>query len=71
MVLWFGTDICSVSGAWPLHVDAYKKTKASLGAQVAMALQVSIGVPAMASEDGVDVLMDGYAFRLKIYTHNR
>ncbi|CAD7698748.1 unnamed protein product [Ostreobium quekettii] len=59
------------TGAWPLNPDAYMKTKASFGTQVAMALEASSGLRATATENGVDVLMDGFVFRLRIYTHNR
>ncbi|GAB4820593.1 hypothetical protein N2152v2_007639 [Parachlorella kessleri] len=63
--------ICQLegSGRWPENVAAFLKMKAALGVQLAQALQASYGLEAQAAEGGyVDVLCEGFAFRLLLAT---
>ncbi len=43
--------------------------KAALGVQLAQALETSFGLDAEASEDYVDVLTDGFAIRLFLFSN--
>ena len=43
--------------------------KAALGVQLAQALETSFGLDAEASEDYVDVLTDGFAMRLFLFSN--
>lgn len=43
--------------------------KAALGVQLAQALESSFGLDAQASEDYVDVLTDGFAVRLCLFSN--
>nr|KYP66767.1 Nucleolar protein 6 [Cajanus cajan] len=54
------------SGNWPMDEIAIEKTKSSFLIQIAVSLQKTWGMTCAATEDNVDVLMSGYAFRLKI-----
>ncbi|KAK7406701.1 hypothetical protein VNO78_08331 [Psophocarpus tetragonolobus] len=54
------------SGNWPMDEIAIEKTKSSFLIQIGMSLQKMWGMTCFATEDTVDVLMSGYAFRLKI-----
>ncbi|XP_027359754.1 nucleolar protein 6 [Abrus precatorius] len=54
------------SGNWPMDEIAIEKTKSSFLIQIGESLQKMWGVSCTATEDNVDVLMSGYAFRLKI-----
>lgn len=56
------------SGRWPAEEAAFRKVKAALGCQLAEALCSSFGMAASASEDCVDVLADGFAFRLFLWS---
>jgi len=56
------------SGKWPDAPVAYAKMKAALGVQLAQTLKSSYGMDAIASEHCVDVLMDGFAYRLMLYS---
>ncbi|EFJ46213.1 hypothetical protein VOLCADRAFT_105649 [Volvox carteri f. nagariensis] len=56
------------SGRWPDDTTAFRKMKASLGLQLASALASSYGHHTIASEEAVDVLLDGFAFRLVLYS---
>eukprot|EP00887_Chlorella_sp_A99_P002636 scaffold6.g2636.t1 len=56
------------SGRWPESLEAFAKTKAALGAQLAQLLAQSYGMEASAAEGYVDVLSDGFAFRLRLAT---
>ena len=56
------------AGRWPADQAAYLKTKAALGCQLADAMAASFSLPALASEDGIDVLADGFAFRLFLWS---
>ncbi|XP_074312667.1 uncharacterized protein LOC141648101 isoform X2 [Silene latifolia] len=54
------------SGNWPMDEVATEKTKAAFLLKIAESLQSKHGVTCVATEDNVDVLLLGYAFRLKI-----
>ncbi|XP_057421446.1 uncharacterized protein LOC130715357 isoform X2 [Lotus japonicus] len=54
------------SGNWPMDEIAIEKTKSSFLIQIGESLQKLWGVTCTATENDVDVLMSGYAFRLKI-----
>ncbi|QCD91028.1 U3 small nucleolar RNA-associated protein 22 [Vigna unguiculata] len=54
------------SGNWPMDEIAIEKTKSSFLFQIGLSLQKKWGTTCTATEDNVDVLMSGYAFRLKI-----
>ncbi|MCL7023428.1 hypothetical protein MKW94_008534 [Papaver nudicaule] len=54
------------SGNWPMDDVAIEKTKQSFLLQIGESLQKSWGSPCVASEDELNVLMSGYAFRLRI-----
>jgi U3 small nucleolar RNA-associated protein 22 len=52
------------SGRWPDDVAAYAKAKAAVGVELAQALRGGFGMDVAAAEGYVDVLTDGFAFRL-------
>lgn len=54
------------SGNWPMTEVAIEKTKSAFLLQIVESLQSNWGMTFTASEDDVDVLVSGYAFRLKI-----
>ncbi|XP_004512044.1 uncharacterized protein [Cicer arietinum] len=54
------------SGNWPMDEIAIEKVKSSFLIQIGESLQKKWGMTCTATEDDVDVLMSGYAFRLKI-----
>ncbi|KAF7828859.1 nucleolar protein 6-like isoform X1 [Senna tora] len=54
------------SGNWPMDELAIEKTKLAFLLQIGQSLQKMWGMTCIATEDDVDVLMSGYAFRLKI-----
>ncbi|GIL57828.1 hypothetical protein Vafri_13058 [Volvox africanus] len=56
------------SGRWPDDPTAFCKMKAALGIQLANSLSSSYGHHVVTSEEAVDVLMDGFAFRLVLYS---
>ncbi|XP_059293198.1 uncharacterized protein LOC132046556 isoform X2 [Lycium ferocissimum] len=58
------------SGNWPMDEIAIEKTKTAFLLRIAESLQNNWGMEFTATEDDVDVLMSGYAFRLKI-SHER
>ncbi|OIT32009.1 PREDICTED: nucleolar protein 6 [Nicotiana attenuata] len=58
------------SGNWPMDEIAIEKTKTAFLLRIAESLQNNWGMMFTATEDDVDVLMSGYAFRLKI-SHDR
>lgn len=59
----------SVAGKWADDPKAFRKMKAALGVQLAQALETSFGLDAEASEDYVDVLTDGFAIRLFLFSN--
>ena len=60
--------ICG-TGKWADDPQAFKKMKAALGVQLALGLESSFGLDAEASEDYVDVLTDGFAIRLFLFSN--
>ncbi|GIL78350.1 hypothetical protein Vretimale_7699 [Volvox reticuliferus] len=56
------------SGRWPEDPLAFRKMKAALGIQLANSLSSSYGHHVVTSEEAIDVLMDGFAFRLILYS---
>ncbi|BBN14117.1 U3 small nucleolar RNA-associated protein 22 [Marchantia polymorpha subsp. ruderalis] len=54
------------SGRWPDDPVAIQKTKLAFCLNIADSMQVKWGVHCVASEEAVDILMDGFAFRLSI-----
>ncbi|DBB01879.1 TPA: hypothetical protein ACH3X1_000480 [Trebouxia sp. C0004] len=57
------------SGKWADDPEAFRKMKAALGVQLAQVLETSFGLDAEASEDYVDVLTDGFAIRLFLFSN--
>lgn len=56
------------SGKWPDGPAAYQKMKAAIGVQLAQALKSSYGVDANAAETFIDVFLNGFAYRLILYS---
>ena len=56
------------AGKWPDDLQAYKVTKAAMGVQLADTLQSSHGLHARAGMDCIDILADGFAFRLLLHS---
>ena len=56
------------SGKWPDNPVAYAKMKAAVGVALAQRLASDFGIDASASEEYIDVLTDGFAFRLLLHT---
>lgn len=56
------------SGKWPTDPEAFNKMKAAVGVQLAQSLHSGLGINANATEDYVDVMMEGFVFRLRLYT---
>lgn len=56
------------AGKWPDDVEAFQKMKAALGVQLADQIFLSYGTRTRASEEHVDVFMDGFVFRLHIFS---
>ena len=56
------------SGKWPDAPAAFAKMKAAVGVELAQLLHSSFGIEASAAEDYVDILSDGFAFRLILHT---
>lgn len=56
------------TGRWPDDPAAYLKTKAAIGLQLAAALEASYGLQVQGSEACLDVLTEGFAFRLLLAT---
>lgn len=54
------------SGNWPMDEIALEKTKSAFLLKIGESLQSRFGMTCNATEDDVNVLMSGYAFRLKI-----
>ncbi|CAA0839558.1 Unknown protein [Striga hermonthica] len=54
------------SGNWPMDEVAMEKTKSAFLLKIAESLHTKKGITSTATEDDVDILMSGYAFRLKI-----
>ncbi|XP_057772992.1 uncharacterized protein LOC130992396 [Salvia miltiorrhiza] len=54
------------SGNWPMDELAMEKTKIAFLLRIAESLHSKFGITCTATEDDVDILVSGYAFRLKI-----
>ncbi|PPS17856.1 hypothetical protein GOBAR_AA02726 [Gossypium barbadense] len=54
------------SGSWPMDDVLIEKTKSVFLLKIAESLQDNWGITCTATEEDVDVFMDGYAFRLRI-----
>ncbi|RAL52526.1 hypothetical protein DM860_017220 [Cuscuta australis] len=54
------------SGNWPLDEVAMEKTKSAFLIQIGESLHKKWGMTCTATEDDVDVIMSGFAFRLKV-----
>ncbi|GAA0178293.1 RNA metabolism protein [Lithospermum erythrorhizon] len=54
------------SGNWPMDEISLEKTKTAFLLQIGESLQNSCGLMCSATENDVDVILSGYAFRLKI-----
>lgn len=54
------------SGNWPMDDSAIEKTKAAFLLRIGECLQKDYGMKYCASEEGVDVFLSGYVFRLTI-----
>lgn len=55
-------------GKWPDSAKAFLKMKAAVGCQLATLMHQVLGLDAVAAEEFVDVLRDGFAFRLRLAT---
>lgn len=62
-------DSVFCAGKWADDPEAFRKMKAALGVQLAQALESSFGLDARASEDYIDVLTDGFAVRLFLFSN--
>jgi U3 small nucleolar RNA-associated protein 22 len=51
----------------PSDAAAFAKTKAALGVQLANALAAACGAHATATEEAVEVLWQGFAFKLLLF----
>lgn len=57
------------SGRWPDDDEAAGKLRAALGCQMAQALESQFGLTARAAESFVDVHVQGFALRLKVWSN--
>lgn len=57
----------SLSGRMPSDPVAFTKTKAALGVQLAAALSAACGAHVTATEEALEVLWQGFAFKLLLY----
>lgn len=55
------------AGRMPSDPVAFAKTKAALGVQVASALTAACGAAVTATEEALEVLWQGYAFKLLLF----
>lgn len=51
----------------PLNPEAFAKTKAALGVQLASTLSAASGAHVTATEEALEVLWQGFAFKLILY----
>ena len=54
------------SGRWPENSTAINKTKAAMALKIAEQLRSSYATPTVVAEEAIDILHEGYAFRLNI-----
>lgn len=55
------------AGKMPLNPEAFAKTKAALGVQLASTLSAASGAHVTATEEALEVLWQGFAFKLILY----
>ncbi|KAJ7523478.1 hypothetical protein O6H91_18G051300 [Diphasiastrum complanatum] len=55
------------SGKWPSDQAALQKTKLAFSLRIAEGFHKQWGIPSIASEDAVDLLWQGFAFRIRIF----
>jgi len=55
------------AGKMPLNPEAFAKTKAALGVQLASTLASASGAHVTATEEALEVLWQGFAFKLILY----
>lgn len=55
-----------MSGKWPDDAQAVRRVRAAFSIKIAECLQSQCGLVAQAYPDHVDVLKDGYVFRLRV-----
>lgn len=60
-------QVLLIAGKWPAEEAAFRKVKAAIGVQLAAALETSFGFSVSAAESHIDVLCDGFAFRLYLF----
>lgn len=56
------------SGKWPANEEAFAKMKAAVLCELAAALESQFGLVSRATEDYVDVHLDGYALRMWLWS---
>jgi U3 small nucleolar RNA-associated protein 22 len=56
------------TGRWPDDEEAMEKMRAALGCEIAMALETQHGLRARATEGHLDVHVDGFVLRLRLWT---
>lgn len=67
-----GNEVCegvlqlAVSGKWPNSIEAIRRLKAAFHLHIAKSLKMSQNWFAIGHLNGVDILKDGYVFRLKV-----
>ena len=54
------------SGRWPEDPTSIEKTRAMMAIELAESLRKSYAMPSIVSEESVDILFEGYAFRVHI-----
>lgn len=54
------------SGRWPEDVPSIEKTRALMAIQLAESLRKSYAMPSIVAEESVDILFEGYAFRVHV-----
>lgn len=54
------------SGRWPEDPDAIAKTRSMMAIQLAESLRKSYAMPSVIAEEAIDILFEGYAFRIHV-----
>ena len=54
------------SGRWPEDPVAIDKTRSMMAVQLAESLRKSYAMPSIIAEEAVDILFEGYAFRVHV-----
>jgi U3 small nucleolar RNA-associated protein 22 len=55
------------SGRWPKDVESQKKTISAMALHVAISLEKGFGIRCVGTEDYIDIMYDGYAFRVALH----